>query len=96
MLVLTRKTGETLMLGDSVEVRVLRVDGDEVRLGIVAPRSVSIVRGELLADIRAETQSAAGAALSQLENLKRELAGRHAPQSQRRTPDQQKMTVPCG
>lgn len=81
------------MLGDSVEVRVLRVDGDEVRLGIVAPRSVSIVRGELLADIRAETQSAAGAALSQLEHLKRELAGR--PQhAQRRTPDPQKLVVP--
>lgn len=74
MLVLTRKSGQTLVLGDSIEVRVLRVDGDEVRLGIVAPRSISVVRGELLADIRAETQCAAGAAVSQLEKLQRQMA----------------------
>lgn len=39
MLLLTRKTGQTVKLGGDIEIRVVRVDGDEVRLGIVAPRA---------------------------------------------------------
>jgi len=59
MLVLTREVGEFMLIGDSIEIRVLRIDGQQVRLGIVAPRESSIVRGELIEDIRAETTSAA-------------------------------------
>jgi hypothetical protein len=44
MLVLTRKTNEAVMIGDDVEVVVLSVQGNRVRLGITAPRSVSILR----------------------------------------------------
>ena len=71
MLVLTRKEGEFLLLGKDIEVRVLRVDGDQIRLGIVAPRSVNIVRGELLTAIREETAAAAAPAPASLENLAR-------------------------
>lgn len=59
MLVLSRKEGETLLLGDDIEIRIVRIDGDHIRLGISAPQSVRILRGELLADIRGETVSAA-------------------------------------
>ncbi len=59
MLVLTRQVGEFLMIGDDIEVRVVRVDGDHVRIGIVAPRHISIKRGELIEDIRSETKAAA-------------------------------------
>jgi carbon storage regulator len=59
MLVLTREVGEFMLIGDSIEIRVLRVDGDQVRIGIVAPRHISIKRGELIEDIRAETATAA-------------------------------------
>jgi len=69
MLVLTRKVGEFLLLGEEIEVRIVRVDGDQVRLGIVAPRSVSIVRGELLEDIRKETQDAAAPAKADVAKL---------------------------
>lgn len=47
MLVLTRKLQEQLRIGDNVTVTVLRVKGNTVRLGIEAPRDVSILRGEL-------------------------------------------------
>jgi carbon storage regulator len=47
MLVLSRKQGETILVGDEIEVTVLATTGNRVRLGIVAPRHVSIVRKEL-------------------------------------------------
>lgn len=59
MLVLTRKEGETIAIGDEIEVRVLRIDGDQIRLGIVAPRQLTVLRGELLKEINQETQEAA-------------------------------------
>ncbi len=50
MLVLTRKLMEKLYIGDNVCVTVVRLEGGQVRLGIDAPREVSVVRAELLAD----------------------------------------------
>jgi carbon storage regulator len=47
MLVLSRKVGERLILGNDIAVEVVRVRGNRVRLGIVAPASVPIKRGEL-------------------------------------------------
>src|ERR1700749_3906274 len=68
MLVLTRKEGEFLVLSKDIEIRVLRIDGDQIRIGIVAPRSVNIVRGELLTEIREETKLAAAPEAATLEN----------------------------
>lgn len=51
MLVLTRKVGEAIVIGDDVTVTVLEVRGDVVRLGIDAPRSVRVHREEVLAQI---------------------------------------------
>jgi carbon storage regulator len=61
MLVLTRRTGQALRIGDGVEVYVVRVDGDRVVLGIQAPRDVSIVRAELVTQVGDEVRDAAGA-----------------------------------
>ena len=47
MLVLTRKPGQSIMIGDGVEVQVLSVAGEKVRLGITAPRDISIFRDEV-------------------------------------------------
>lgn len=49
MLVLSRKVGEEIVIGDGIRVKVLSVQGNQVRLGFVAPRSVTIHRQELLA-----------------------------------------------
>jgi carbon storage regulator len=54
MLVLTRKTGQSIMIGDGVEVQVLSVAGEKVRLGITAPRDVSIFRNEVYDRIETE------------------------------------------
>jgi carbon storage regulator len=56
MLVLTRKPGQSIMIGDGVEVQVLSVAGEKVRLGITAPRDVSIFRNEVYDRIEGEAQ----------------------------------------
>ena len=56
MLVLTRKPGQSIMIGDGVEVQVLSVAGEKVRLGITAPRDVSIFRHEVYDRIENESQ----------------------------------------
>ena len=47
MLILTRRVGETLMIGDSVSVTVLGVKGNQVRIGITAPKDVAVHREEI-------------------------------------------------
>jgi len=54
MLVLTRKPGQSIMIGDGIEVQVLSVAGEKVRLGITAPREVGIFRNEVYERIDAE------------------------------------------
>ncbi|WP_252502385.1 carbon storage regulator CsrA [Sporosarcina sp. Marseille-Q4943] len=51
MLVLSRKTNETIKIGDDIEIRILEVKGDTIRIGIEAPKSVDILRGELVESI---------------------------------------------
>lgn len=58
MLVLTRKTGQSIMIGEGVEVQVLSVAGEKVRLGITAPQDVSIFRNEVYD--RIETEASQG------------------------------------
>jgi carbon storage regulator len=54
MLVLTRKPGQSIIIGDGIEVQVLSVAGEKVRLGITAPRDVDIFRDEVYHRIEAE------------------------------------------
>lgn len=69
MLVLTRKTGESLMIGESVEIKVIAVDGNYIKLGISAPRSVSVFRKEVYDKIKGENIAAATAKLPPVEQL---------------------------
>jgi carbon storage regulator len=62
VLVFTRKRNETIMIGDGVEVRVLRIGREGVRLGVTAPASVPVHRREIYDQIRDENQKAAARA----------------------------------
>ncbi len=60
MLVLTRKSNQSIMIGDDIEVSVLAIMGEKVRIGIQAPRDVPVFRREVYLEIQQE-QAAAGA-----------------------------------
>jgi carbon storage regulator len=66
VLIITRKPGEKIMLGDDVVVHVMEIVGNSVRVGIQAPRSLPIYREEIWDAVREENQAAAKAAPSAL------------------------------
>lgn len=74
MLVLSRKKGETIIIGENIEISIIDIQGDTVRLGINAPRDISIHRKEIyeliLEENRAATQNLAGIG-DKLKEIKR-------------------------
>lgn len=73
MLVLTRLAKQSIVIGSDVVVTVLEIRGDQVRLGITAPRSVTVHREEVFAELEAANKAAASpdaAALEQLSALR--------------------------
>jgi carbon storage regulator len=55
MLVLTRKSNQSIMIGDEIEVSVLAIMGEKVRIGIEAPRSIPVFRKEVYLEIRQDS-----------------------------------------
>lgn len=78
MLVLSRRVGESIVIGNDVVVTVLEARGDQVRIGVDAPRSVQVHREEVFREIEAENTSAAGAA-ARTQRLVARLPGTAAP-----------------
>jgi carbon storage regulator len=77
MLVLTRKPGQSLLIGDGIEVKIIEVQGDQVRIGINAPKDISILRRELMDEVRqvnrqAVVDSAGGFSLEELSRVLKE------------------------
>ena len=60
MLALTRKKGESLILGNNIQVKVLDIKGDQVKIGIDAPKDLSIYREEIYLQIQKENQAVMG------------------------------------
>lgn len=77
MLVLSRQRDETIMIGDDIEVTVVDIRGDKVRLGINAPKDISVHRKEVYDAIRRENRAAQEAAEAENKGLP-------APQIQRK------------
>ncbi|MDQ1379952.1 MAG: carbon storage regulator [Actinomycetota bacterium] len=69
MLVLTRRANQSIMIGHEIVVTVLEVRGDQVRLGIKAPRSIDVHREEIFAQLQQANRDAAQAPKQQLESL---------------------------
>jgi carbon storage regulator len=61
MLMMTRRAGEKIILGDDIVIEVVEVTGSTVRLGVNAPRSLPVYREEIWAAVRAENEAAAAA-----------------------------------
>jgi carbon storage regulator len=66
MLIITRKPGERVMVGDDVVVHVMELVGGSVRLGIEAPRSIPVYREEIYSAVRDENRAAAEAGPAEL------------------------------
>ena len=79
MLVLSRQRDETIMIGDDIEVTVVDIRGDKVRLGINAPKEISVHRKEVYDAIRRENREAAQVKPEDLSGL-----GKIAPRSQKK------------
>ncbi|MDI3477383.1 MAG: carbon storage regulator [Thermoanaerobacterium sp.] len=70
MLILTRKIGQSLIIGDDIEVKVVSIDGENIKIGISAPKDVSVVRKELL-EVKDENKKAALIDKSSLKKLEK-------------------------
>ncbi|AUS85396.1 carbon storage regulator [Lysinibacillus sp. YS11] len=71
MLVLSRKKDESIMIGDQIEIKILAVEGDQIKLGIVAPKTVKVHRSEVFEAIQAQNKEALASSSSFLEHLKK-------------------------
>ena len=72
MLILSRKTNERIIIGEDIEIAVVDIRGDQVKLGIVAPKNVKVYRQEVFDAIQEENRKAAAAssdALPSWENI---------------------------
>ncbi len=71
MLVLSRKPNESIKIGDDIEIKIIEVKGDTVRIGIEAPKSVEILRGELVESISKSNTEAIEVDLNLFNKLKK-------------------------
>jgi carbon storage regulator len=71
MLVLSRQRDETIMIGDDIEVTVVDIRGDKVRLGIAAPKEIAVHRKEVYEAIKRENRAAAQVKPEDLPNIGR-------------------------
>ena len=88
MLVLTRKPHEAIIIGDHIEVKVLSVDGEKVRIGIQAPREIPVYRLEIYLEIAQQNAAAGGSARAEVDAALKRLgtSADASPSSARRVP----------
>jgi len=82
MLILARKIGQSILIGEDIELVVTEIRGDQVRIGIAAPRSIPVRRKETVERIRAENVEAAQAVAQQAQDAVTDILKSTAPRSQ--------------
>lgn len=80
MLILTRKQGESVAIGDDIKVTVVEIQGKQVKLGVKAPREISVHRQEVYEKIQEENIRAAQISADDLAGLDAAAAGEAAPE----------------
>lgn len=85
MLILTRRVGENVIVGDDIVISVIEVRGDAVRIGIQAPRSVSVHREEVYLELQHANREAASSSDAAVDELLTQLPARE--RSERRPKD---------
>jgi len=70
MLVLKRKNNEAIQIGEDIEIRVLGIEGEQIKIGISAPKSVDIYRKELYLEIKDQNSAAANISVDLLKLMK--------------------------
>lgn len=70
MLALTRKKEESIMIGDKIEIKILEIQGDKVKIGIEAPKNVTIYRKEIFLEIQEENKIAAQINVDHFDSIK--------------------------
>jgi len=76
MLVLTRKAKQSIMIGDGIEITVVEIKGDAVKLAIDAPRDVPVHRREVYEEIQRENREASSASVEDVSAIDKLLGGR--------------------
>ena len=71
MLIVTRKKGESIMIGDDIEITISKIEDGSVKVGIIAPKDVNILRKELYEEVEKENKEAVNIDLSILKTLKK-------------------------
>ncbi|MBC2582579.1 carbon storage regulator CsrA [Clostridium sp. DJ247] len=71
MLVISRKKGESLLIGDDIEITVVKIDDGTVKLSISAPKSITILRKELYKEVEQENKMAVATDVSILKSIKK-------------------------
>ena len=74
MLILKRKLNESIIIGDSIEVKITDIQGDSVKLGITAPRDISVFREELYRQIKDMNIKASGIPENEVDNIQKFLS----------------------
>lgn len=69
MLILSRKTNEKIMIGEDVSITIIEIRGDQVKIGVEAPKSVKVFRQEVFLAIKSENRAAATSSDANLESL---------------------------
>ncbi|MEA2063951.1 MAG: carbon storage regulator CsrA [Gemmatimonadota bacterium] len=88
MLILTRKQGESIAIGDDIQVTVVEIQGKQVKLGVKAPREIAVHRQEIYEKIQAENIRAAQISQADLDHLKDAMLGGKEPEESK-SPDRE-------